>query len=128
VRPASTAAALIEKDDAIPLRVEEASHPRIGAGTGSAVEEDCWLSLRVTAFLEIDAVIGVDGEVSRAVGLDGRVERLNSSRFLACHMTLTSQSTGRTVGAVRAGTLDQRMIEPDTDPDEPGEPQRLSHR
>src|SRR5215469_16739631 len=93
VRPASTAAALIKKDDAILRRVEEASHPRFGAGAGSAVEKDCRFPLRVPAFFEIDAVIGVCGKVSGTVWLDRRVKTIHFSRFFHCHMSLTSLST-----------------------------------
>ena len=105
VRPASTAAALIKKDDAILLRVEEASHPRFSAGAGSAVEEDCRFPLGVPAFFEIDAVIGVCGKVSGAVWLDGRVKRTHFSRFVHCHTSLTSSSTGQTVDAPRNAGL-----------------------
>src|SRR5262249_21974487 len=106
VRPASTAAALIKKDDAILLRVEEASHPRFSAGAGSAVEEDCRFPLRFPAFFEIDTVISVYGKVSSTVWLDGRVERFHFSLFFQCHMSLTSLSTGQTADAPRnAGLL-----------------------
>jgi hypothetical protein len=93
VRPASTTAALIKKDDAVLLRVEETSHPGFSAGARSAVEEDCRFPPRVPAFLEIDAVIGVYGKISGAVGLDGRVKIIHLSRF-DCHVSLTGLSAG----------------------------------
>ena len=93
VRPASTAAALIKKDDAVLLRVEETSHPGFSAGSRSAVEDDCRFPSRVPAFLEIDTVIGVYGEVSGAVGLDGRVKIIHLSRSDG-HVSLTGLSNG----------------------------------
>jgi hypothetical protein len=76
MRATSTAAALIEEHYPIPLRIEEATHVRLGAPTGSAVKEQRWLSGRVPALLEVNSVVRIGAKVTGSVWLDGWVQDL----------------------------------------------------
>jgi hypothetical protein len=60
VRPAFSAAALIEQNDAVTLRVEEAPLFRAGAATWAAVQKDYRLAVRVTGLLEVERVPAAD--------------------------------------------------------------------
>src|SRR5215469_9552898 len=86
VRLASTAAALVKEHDAIFLGVEKASHPGFRATAGATVQEHRWLSLRIAAFFEIDAMIAVHAKVAGAVGFDGGIQgtRLTRSDYHTC--------------------------------------------
>src|ERR1700722_897102 len=66
-RGAAPAAALIKKNDAIFPRVEEATHSRLGACAGSAVEVNGRLPCRVATLFKIDAVTCVDAKITGAV-------------------------------------------------------------
>src|SRR5581483_3398950 len=74
VRTALAAAALIEQDDAIALRVKEATHASIGATTGPAVEKYRWFSARVARFLVIQLVDLGHAQIPAPVRFDGRIE------------------------------------------------------
>ncbi len=71
---ALAAAALVEQDDAIVAGVEEAAVLRVGAAAGAAVEEHDWFAGGVAGLLEVEVVLGVDGEASEVIGLDRRIE------------------------------------------------------
>src|SRR6185437_6093941 len=74
MRSALPAAALIEQHDAVALRIEETAHPRVGARTGSSMQEHRGFAAWIAAFLEIDLVHVGDAQISGAIGSDGRVE------------------------------------------------------
>src|ERR1700730_9995823 len=76
MRATSAAAALIEEHDTILLRIEEATHVLLGASTGAAVKEQRWLSSRVPALLEVNAVVRIGAKVTGSVWLDGWVQDL----------------------------------------------------
>jgi hypothetical protein len=58
VRGALTAATLIEVDDAVFFRVEEAALFSVGAAARTAMQKDHRLTGRVAALLEVDLVDG----------------------------------------------------------------------
>ena len=67
------ASALVEQDDTVGLRVEEAAVDGAGGGARAAVDEDRGLAVGLARFLEVDLVeAGI--EVFRAVRFDLRVE------------------------------------------------------
>ena len=75
------AAALVEQDDSIGVRIVRAPHRRVGAATRPAMHDDDRFALWIAAFLEIDAV--QIGHFQRAgpIGLDLGVERPSAHRF-----------------------------------------------
>src|SRR3546814_10946571 len=56
---ALAAAALVEQDDAVSRRIEEARHRGRASPAGAAVEEHHRLARRIAIFLPIDAVRGI---------------------------------------------------------------------
>ena len=59
------AAPLVEKNDAVALGIMQAPQERRYAASGSAMQDDDGLALRVSAFLEIDFVAGLKREAFR---------------------------------------------------------------
>ena len=74
MRRRASAATLIEDQQIVAFRVEQPAMGRRSAGTGTAVQEDGRLAIRVAAKLPVEAVPVADVEVSLPVGLDGWVE------------------------------------------------------
>jgi hypothetical protein len=73
VRRAATAPALVEEDDAVPLRIEEAPVSFPGARARSAVHDERGLPCRVAADLPVHLVPVAHVEEAGVVGLDRRV-------------------------------------------------------
>jgi hypothetical protein len=75
MRHGAPAAALVEQNDAVALRIEEAPRLRVAAGAGPAMHEYHRLALRIAAFLEIDPVQWRHLQEARIIGFDFGVER-----------------------------------------------------
>ena len=75
VRPAASAAALIEQHDAIRVRIEKAPGAIVAAGAGAAVHEDRRLALGVAAFLVVDLVHRRHAQHAALVRLDRWIQR-----------------------------------------------------
>ncbi len=74
MRPAFATSALVEKDDAIDIGIEEAPH-LFGTTTARAsVQEHSRLSMRVAGLLIIDFVAAADFQMPGMVGFDGGVQ------------------------------------------------------
>src|SRR5664279_364250 len=73
-RSAATAAALIEKHDAVGIRVEESALRRRGSAARPAVDENDRLAIRTAALLDVDVVQIGNLYVLGQEWLDGRIE------------------------------------------------------
>src|SRR5262245_24142534 len=73
MRAAATAAALVEQDDAIRIRIEETARAIVTARARAAVHEQGWLARGIATLLVIDLMLGRDPQVTRIVRLDGWV-------------------------------------------------------
>src|SRR5882672_10192510 len=71
-RHRATAAALIEYDDAVELRVEEAAMDRRGAGPWPAMQEQDRHALRIATLLPVNRVATIDRQHATGVGRDLR--------------------------------------------------------
>nr|WP_244409090.1 hypothetical protein [Stackebrandtia nassauensis] len=71
VRGAAAGAALVERDDAVAGRVEEAAPERPGTGTGAAVQHHGGFAVGVSADLPADAVAVADVEHAGVVRFGG---------------------------------------------------------
>ena len=67
-------AALVEADDAVVVRVEEAAAALVAAGAGAAMQEDGRHALRVPALLVVQPVPTAHVEHTRVVRLEWQVE------------------------------------------------------
>ena len=84
-RHRAAAAALVEHDDAIELRIEEAAMHRRGTRARPAMQEDDRHALGIAALLPIDRVTPVDGQHSARVGRNLREEVGAKRGFRARH-------------------------------------------
>src|SRR5690606_7720026 len=73
-RAAAPAPALVERDDSIAPRVEEAPRVPVSAPARSAVHEQRGLAARIAALLVIDAVSVADVEIAGLERLDRRIQ------------------------------------------------------
>ena len=71
MRAAAAAAALVEQEDAVARRVEEAPRLRVAARARPAVQEHDRLALGIAAFLPVDLVAVADREVPLTSGSIG---------------------------------------------------------
>ena len=78
-RHRAAAAALVEHDDAVELRIEEPAMHRGRAGARAAVQEHDRHALRIAALLPIDRVSPVDRQHAAGVGRDFR-EQIGAKR------------------------------------------------
>src|SRR3954466_5277088 len=92
VRLALAAAALIEQDDAVFARVEEAPHAGLGAAAGAAVQEHDRLPLRIAGFLPINTMDVRNPEHTRGISLEWRIEHVGESIALFLHGRLVPTS------------------------------------
>jgi hypothetical protein len=79
MRRAATAAALIEQDGAVALRVEHLPHLRDATLAGAAVHHHGGLAGRVSAGLPVDSVAVTDVQHAMVVRLEWRVQISHSS-------------------------------------------------
>ena len=75
MRAAASRAALIEHDDAVALRIEEAPRVDVAAGAGTAVHEQRGLPRGIARLLVVDVVAVAHGEIAGIERLDRRVLR-----------------------------------------------------
>ncbi len=73
VRPAPAAAALVEQDHPVPLRVEQPAAPGVAPGAGAAVHDQGGLAPGVAAGLPVHQVAVAGLQHALRVRLDGRV-------------------------------------------------------
>ena len=66
----ATAATLIEQDDSVRLRIEEAACAIVAPRAGTAMYEHRRFAVRIAAFLVIDLVQLRDAQIARVVRLD----------------------------------------------------------
>ena len=78
-RHGAAAAALVEHDDAVELRIEEAAMHGRRTGARAAVQEHDGHALRIAALLPIDRVPPVDRQHAAGVGRDLR-EQIGAKR------------------------------------------------
>ena len=90
MRGRAAAAALVEEEDVVALRVELAAVVGAAAGAGSAVKEDGRLGARSPAALPVEAVAVADVEPAALVGLDRRIEGAAVSGLGVGHQKLSS--------------------------------------
>ena len=88
VRRALAGAALVEEDDAVPRRVEEAPIRRVDTSAGPAVEEDGRLACRVADLFVVELVQVGDAETAAPKRLDRRIEVLVAVLVLVVHCIL----------------------------------------
>ena len=84
-RHRAPAATLVEHDDSIELRVEEAAMDRRGTRARSAMQEDDWHALGIATLFPIDRVTPIDGQHSARVGRNLREEVGAKRGFRAWH-------------------------------------------
>jgi hypothetical protein len=73
VGPRTPGAALVEENDAVKLRIEEAPMDRVAPRPRSAMQEDGGQALGVAAFLQVD-IMALNQQSLAGVGLDRGVE------------------------------------------------------
>ena len=74
--------ALVEQDDPVARRIEEAPMHRRQARARSAVQEDHGNAVRIPAFLHMERVQGIDGKPVRAVRRDLGIQRAHGQGSL----------------------------------------------
>ena len=82
MRSRAAAAALIEQQDVVALRIEQAAVVGAEAGAGSAVEEDGRLARRIAALFPVEDMAIADVERAPAIGLDRGVESSEAAQKL----------------------------------------------
>src|SRR5690348_18167895 len=98
MRPAAAGSSLIEEDDAIGVRIEEATVVGNESGPWSTVQKDDWLSVRRAALFVIELVHIGHSDVSAIVGFDLVVE--SSARFhIAGDYRVSRRQTQREVAS-----------------------------
>lgn len=70
----TAATALVEGDDTVEVGIEEAARQGIATGAGAAVDEDDRQSVRRTAFVGIQHMRFVDGQLVASVGFNFRIQ------------------------------------------------------
>lgn len=70
----TAATALVEGDDTVEVGIEEATRQGIATGAGAAVDEDDRQSVRRTAFVGIQHMRFVDGQLVASVGFNFRIQ------------------------------------------------------
>jgi hypothetical protein len=70
----TSAAALVEQDDAVTAGVEKLPVPRFAAGTGAAVQEHHGHTVRVAAFFDVNFVQLIGLQVEMPIFVDGWVK------------------------------------------------------
>ena len=74
MRGGSTAAALVEQNDAVGGRIEELPYRRLRAAAGTAVQEHHRLAVRISADFPVHALAVTDVEETGHKRLDRRIE------------------------------------------------------
>jgi hypothetical protein len=87
VRRASTAATLIEEDNSVGIRIEEAAGSGRTSGTRTTVKDDGRLALLITADLPVNAVPVADVEHAMVVRFDFRIEQHRVRRLVMLRVT-----------------------------------------
>ena len=77
VRGGATAAALVEGDDAIQIRIEIASALGVAAGAGATVDEYDRQSFRRAAFIDVQRMGVIDSQIVPGVRFDLRKQSLH---------------------------------------------------
>ena len=80
MRTTASAAALIEQDDSIGVRVEKTAGAGVASGAGAAMNEYRRLAARIAAFLVVDLVHVGNAQMPGPVGLHGGIERAQARR------------------------------------------------
>src|SRR5690606_37259463 len=75
-RPTAAAAALIERNDAIAARIEEAPGISVAAAARPSVQEQGGSAARIAGLLIVDPMPVADVEIPRVVRLEGTIELL----------------------------------------------------
>lgn len=77
MRRGTTAAALVEGDDAVQVRIEVATALCIATRPRAAVNEHDWQAFRRAAFIDIERVGVIDSQIVPGMGFDLRVQSLH---------------------------------------------------
>src|SRR5262245_59106031 len=108
VRATTAAAALIEEDDAVCGRVEEAARPVVAARAGPAMHEHCRLAARIAAFLVVDLVQIGYAQVAGRVGLDGGIQRSRQASHPRAALARAEDRVPRVIALLAGGDLANR--------------------
>jgi len=101
VRPAFATSALVEKDDAIDIGIEEAPHLFGTTAARAAVQEHGRLSMRVAGFFIVELVPVAYVQKFAVVGFDRRIK--NSARVVFIHPRIMEGSIPEYHTPVRLG-------------------------
>src|SRR3954465_8627922 len=101
----ASAAALVEEDDAVSCRIEEAARAIVTTGTAAAMYEERGLAAWVAAFLEVQFMRIGNSEISSTVRVQRRVQRAHPRGRGPCALSIGQHGAAWMVALPARGSL-----------------------